>query len=42
VARHEARAAVENKLINVPELYYEDGFDDNVIVDWHSRSFEWI
>jgi hypothetical protein len=33
VARHEARAAVENKLINVPELYYEDDFNDNVIVD---------
>lgn len=33
VARHEAKSAVENKLINHPELYYKDGFDDNVIVE---------
>jgi len=33
VARHEAKCAVENKLINVPELYYKDSFNNNVIVD---------
>jgi hypothetical protein len=33
VAKHEAKSAVENKLINHPELYYDDNFNSDVIVD---------